>query len=209
MLLAPFFAAGIEILRQHGALEELTLLREVKVGQLRRYRLRAESTVGLDEYSMEYDVTVKTVLIDKETRFVFTVANIRSRAGAQSFSRPGISMTLVGNAERTGWLQTPSFAEGLGASGLPLSALWLPRIGNRKEAANQPITSLDGFLINGFSLAKPTGWPEVTFKVPVAKGTESGFLWLHTKFRPDGWPEWCDGNWQIGDATLVYRLERR
>ena len=209
MLLAPFIAAGLEVLSQHGAIEELALLREVKVGQVRRYSLRAEGTSGLDEYTMEYEVTVKTVLLDKEPKFVLTVANIHSRAGAQSFSRPGISMTLVGDAAKTGWLQIPSFAEGLGAVGLPLSALWLPRIGNRKETANQAVTSIDGFLINGFALVKPSGWPEVTIKVPVVRGNEAGFLWLHTKYRKDGWPDWCDGNWQVGDLTLVYRLERR
>ncbi len=209
MLLAPFIAAGLEVLRQHGALEELAVLREVKVGQVHRYFFRAEATAGLDEYTMEYDVSIKTVLIDKQPKFVFTMGNIRSRAGAQSFSRPGVSMTLVGDAERTGWLQNPSFAEGLGATGLPLSALWVPRIGTHQEAANPAITSLDGFLINGFSLSKSDGWPEITFKIPVARGSESGCLWLHSKFRKDGWPDWCDGNWQVGDSTLVYRLERR
>jgi len=209
MLFASMISAGLDVMRQHGALEELAIQRVVKVGQSRRYWFRAETTSGLDEYAMEYDVVVKTVLVEKQPRFVFTISNIKSAAGAQRLSKPGISVNLVTDASPTGWLTTPSFAEGMGATGLPLTALCLPRIGKLKQLANPAITSLDGYLINGFALAKDAGWPEVKFTVPISRGGESGALWLHSRYRSDGWPEWCDGNWQIGDSTLVFRLERR
>jgi len=209
MLIAPLISAGLEVLRQKGVLDELAIQREIRVGQVRRYWFRSEVTSGLDEFSMEYDVVVKTILKDRVPKFVFSVANIRSSAGSQRFTKPGVSMNLVSDAIRTGWIAIPSFAEGLGAIGLPLSALLLPRIGKTKASANQPLTSLDGILINGFSLGKDNSWPEITMKIPVTRGNETGSLWLRLRYQTDGWPQWCDGNWQFGDATLVYRLERR
>jgi len=208
MITASLVAAGLAVLRQKGLLDELAAQREIRPRQVRRYNFRTEATIDLDRVTAEYTVTIRTVEVDKIPQFRIEFSNLTSLAGDNRLRRPGRFLELVEPATLTGWLSRPSFGESIGSPGLPLAALFLPRIGSTASLSTPGLTSIDGLQISPIAVAKSGSWPEILVRIPITRGVEEGYIWLRTRLRKDGWPEACDGNFVLGSSLIVFRLER-
>lgn len=208
MITASLIASGLALLRQKGFLDELAARREIRPRQVRRFNFRSETTIDLDRVTAEYTVTIRTVEIEKVPSFRIEFSNLTSIAGENRLRRPGKFLEFVEPASVTGWLTKPSFAESIGSSGLPLAALLLPRIGERAGLPTPGLTSPDGVQIAPITLSKSATWPEILIKIPVTRGPDEGYIWLRTRLRKDGWPDVCDGNFVMGNSTILFRLER-